>query len=185
MAETTVARRYAAALLSLTAEQHATERVATDLARFAKLLGHDELLRALCTPLFNAEDRARALETLLPRLGLHALTLQFLKLVNQKGRFGDVADIVDAFERLADEAAGRVRVSVSTAEPMSAAIEAELRSTLERALGRAVVLTTQVDPKLIGGMVARIGSKTYDSSIQTRLESLKLTLIHAQSPAQA
>jgi F-type H+-transporting ATPase subunit delta len=184
MADSKVSRRYAAALIELAKGADAVDPVAADLKRFVGLL-HGELERALCTPLFPADERTNVLNALLPRLELHPLAADFLRLLDEKGRFPQVRSIVGAFDELADEAAGRVRVEVATAEPMSPQIEAELRSILERSLGKQVVLTPKVDPQLIGGMVASIGSKVYDSSIRTRLEQIKLSLINAQMPAQA
>lgn len=192
MANSTVAHRYASALLELALPTGELDRIAKDLVRFGEVVKDPNANRALVTPLFSAEERENVLSALLPRLGMHPLAVNFLKLLAEKRRFGDVVAILDAFAKLADEASGRVRVEVSTAEPMTPQIEAELRSTLERGLGRKVLLTTKVDPTLIGGMVARVGSKVYDSSLRTRLETLKLNLLNAPSifvapatPAQA
>lgn len=185
MADTTIARRYASALLDLALQSGELEKVAADLARFGKLLADPNLRRTLVTPLFAGEERNRVLDAVLPRLSLHPLAANFLRLLAEKRRFDHVESILDAFARLADDASGRVRVEVATAEPMSPQIEAEVRSTLERGLGRKVLLSATVDPTLIGGMIARVGSKVYDSSLRTRLENLKLSLLNAQTPAQA
>jgi F-type H+-transporting ATPase subunit delta len=185
VADSTVAHRYASALLDLALPTGELDRVAKDLGRFGELLRDPGVRRALVTPLFASEERSRVLGALLPRLGLHPLAANFLRLLDEKHRFGDIDAILEAFARLADEASGRVRVEVATAEPMSPQIEAEVRATLERGLGRKVLLTAKVEPELIGGMVARVGSKVYDSSLRTRLENLKLNLLNSQSPAQA
>ncbi len=185
MADSTVARRYASALLDLVLPTGELDAVARDLARFGSALADPALRRALVTPLFAGEERSAVLAALLPRLKLHLLATNFLRLLDEKRRFGEVESILDTFARMADDASGRVRVEVSTAEPMSPHIEAELRATLERGLGRKVLLSATVEPALIGGMIARVGSKVYDSTLRTRLENLKLTLLNAQTPAQA
>ena len=131
---------------------------------------------SLCSPVFTSEERAGVLEMLLPRLGLHPLTVNLLRLANDKHRFSVIADIADAFTELADEAAGRVRAEVITAEPMSPQVEAEVRAALERSTGKTIRLTTKVDSSLIGGMIAKIGGTVYDSSIRNRLERLKQDL---------
>ena len=86
---------------------------------------------------------------------------------------------------MADALGGRVRVLVQTAEPLQGAMEAEVRATLEQVTGKQVILQTEIVPELIGGMIARVGSKVYDASIRTRLEHLKLNLITTQTPAEA
>ena len=185
MGESSVARPYATALIELSREARTTDRVAGDLKRFVALLQNPDLRRVLCTPLFGSAERTRVLDALLGRLGLSPLATHFIRLLDDKGRLPNVEAIVAAFDELADEAAGRVRVLVATAEPMTPHIEAEVRATLERSLGKSIVLTSRVEPALIGGMVATIAGKVYDSSIRTRLEQLRYSLLQAQMPAQA
>ena len=182
MADSNVARPYAQALLELSKESGSIDRVGSELKRFITLLTNPELHRSLCTPLFGAAERTLVLESVLVRLGLSQLTTNFIRTLDNKGRLPFAAAIGAAFEELADLAAGRVRVSVSTAEPMSPQIEAELRATLERSIGKSIVLTARVEPVLIGGMVAQIGSTVYDSSIRTRLEQLRYSLLRAPMP---
>lgn len=185
MAKSNVARPYAQALLELAREGRVMDRVAADIKHFAGHLDNPELHRALCTPLFGMGERTVVLEKLLARLQYAPLTSNFLRTLNEKGRLPDLRDIANAFEELVDEAAGRVRVSVATAEPMTPQIESEVRATLERSIGKTIVLTSRVEPALIGGMVATVGNKVYDSSIRTRLEQLRMSLLQAQMPGQA
>lgn len=185
MAESQVARAYAQALLELSREDRSTDRVAQDLKRFVALLANGELRRTLCTPLFDAAERGRVLDALVGRLQMQQLTNNFIRTLNEKDRLPEIEGVAAAFEELADEAAGRVRVQVSTAEPMTPQVEAELRSALERSLGKQIVLTSRVEPALIGGMVAAIGSKVYDSSIRTRLEQLRYSLLQSALPDAA
>lgn len=182
-----VARRYASAMIEVAAEAGAIERVGSDLDRFVALLaaGEGALRDALCTPVFTVEERERVLQTLMPRLDLHPLTRNLLLLANQKRRLPLIDAIARAYRDRADERAGRARVQVTTADPLTPPLEAEIRAAMERLTGKQVVLELQVDPSLIGGLVARVGSKVYDSSIRTRLQNLKLSLLHAQVPGQA
>jgi len=187
MSDVSVARRYAVAMIEVASNDNAIDQVGADLHGFNALLdAHDGKLRhTLCTPLFSADERTNVLEALLPKLGLHPLSLNFLKLVNGKGRLPAIGEIAVAYGDLADKRAGRVKVRVTTAEPMSPQIEAEVKAAMEKSTGKTVILATDVDPELIGGMVARVGGKVYDSSVRTRLESIKLTLLNAQNPGQA
>jgi len=185
MHDLSVARRYASAMIDVATEAGVTDRVATDLERFVRLLdeGGGDLRHALCTPVFTVEEREAVLDAILPRLDLHPLTANLLRLANAKRRLPLIADITRAYRDEADARAGRVRVRVSTAIPLDAALEAEIRAAMERVTGKSVILESQVDPSLLGGLVARVGSKVYDSSLRTRLRNIQQALVSAQVPA--
>lgn len=174
-----VARRYAQAMIEVAAEADAIDAVSNDLQTFVGLLDAQggELRHALCSPVFTTEERGNVLDALLPRLGLHPLATNLLRLVNDKHRFAQLPDIAEAYVGLADERAGRQLVEVTTAEPMTPQVEAEVRAALAKATGKTVRLKTAVDPSLIGGLVARVGGTVYDSSIRSRLEQLKHNLV--------
>ena len=187
MPDIRVARRYAEAMIDVAVEQSVADQVGQDLAEFTTLLdAHDGLLRGtLCTPVFSADERTQVLEALLPKLGLHALTGNFLRLVNTKGRLSAIGEITREYTKLADDRSGRVSVRVTTAEPLTQAVADEIRAALGQATGKDVVLDPDVDADLIGGMVVRVGGKVYDTSIRTRLQQVRRALIDAQTPAQA
>lgn len=187
MPETSAARRYAEALIEVAEESSAIEAVLTDLQGFDQLLdSHEGILRsALCTPVFSREERTAVLGDLLPKLSLNKLTANFLHVLNHKGRLLIISDITRAYSRLADARAGRVAVRVTTADAMSDAIANEVRAALSKATGKEVVLEAEVDAALIGGMVVRVGGKVYDTSIRTRLQQVKRSLLEAQTPAAA
>lgn len=187
MANATAAHRYATAMIDIAAEADAVEQIGGNLAAFHDLLeGHDSLLgKALGSPVFTVDERRGVLDTLLPKLDMHPLTSNLIRLVNDKGRLPILSDIVQAYSELADERAGRVRVVVETAEEMSEQLEADVKKALESQTGKTVVLDPQVVPELIGGMVARVGGKVYDSSVRTRLQQIKSALLTGATPAQA
>lgn len=187
MPDISVSRRYARAMIEVASEANAVDRIGEDLQRFVRLLeeGGGDLRTALLTPVFTVDEREQVLNALLPRLDLHPLTANLLKLANQKRRLPLIANIARAYRDQADELAGRVRVRVSTAEPLTPQLEMEVRAAMERVTGKKVILETQVDPSLIGGLVARVGSRVYDSSIRTRLQNLKQALLSTQVPGQA
>ncbi len=182
-----VAKRYAQALIDVAADADAVDTVGEQLDQFSALLDrHDGLLAAtLCSPVFTSEERRAVLDQLLPGLGFHPLVVNLLRLANDKKRFPIVDEISRAYSEFADARAGRERVTVRTAEPMSPQIEAEVRTALQTSTGKTVVLTTEVDPSLIGGMIAQVGGTVYDSSIRTRLQNIKQALLSSQVPGQA
>ena len=183
MAHDAVARRYAQALIEIAAESREVDTLGADLQRLvAAFDAHGGMLRrALCSPVFNADECGAVLTELLPRLRLHPLTANLVRLANEKGRLAALPAIAEAYTELADKVAGRQKVEVVTAEPLSPQVEAEVRAALERSTGKTVRLSTRVDPDLIGGMVAKVGGTVYDSSIRNRLEQLKHSLFQQES----
>ncbi|MCB9685390.1 MAG: ATP synthase F1 subunit delta [Alphaproteobacteria bacterium] len=182
MGSEVLALRYAQAMVEVADEMPgASEAMARDLDAFMALMDRDgrQLGAALESPVFTVEERRAVLEQLLPKLGLHPLTANLIRLVNDKRRFPQLHDIADAFRDLTDERAGRARVTVQTAQALSPELEGEVRTALEKATGKTLILTTEVRPELIGGLVAKIGDKVYDSSLRTRLDQIKQALLRA------
>ena len=183
-------RRYAQALISVADEVGAVDLVGDDLGRFVTSGEGDDrrMARVLESPVFTSEERGAILDQVLPKLGLHPLVANLIRLANDKRRMALLPGIAEAYRTLADERAGRQQVTVQTAEPLSPQLEAEVRAALESSTGKRVILKTEVHPELIGGLVARVGDTVYDSSIRTRLEQMKQALLNSPigpSPASA
>jgi F-type H+-transporting ATPase subunit delta len=174
-----VARRYAQALIDVAPKGKAVDTIAASLDKFVALAEANDrqLAEVLESPVFTVEERRAVLGQLLEKLDLHQLAANLIRLTNDKRRMALLPGIAEAYRALADQRAGRARVTVQTAEPLSTELEAEVRAALEGMTGKSVVLKTEVRPELIGGMVARIGDRVYDSSIRTRLESIKQNLL--------
>lgn len=176
-----VSRRYAQALIDLAAEADEVERVSSDLERFVALTRANgaQLATTLESPVFTAVERRQVLDIFIGRLEPSGLTANLLRLVNDKRRMPLLPSIATAYRALADQLAGRLQVIVQTAEPMSLALEQEVRAALEQMTRKTVLLRAEVRPELIGGLVARIGDRVYDSSIRTRLENIRRTLLQS------
>lgn len=191
MADTTLASRYAKALIDLAVETGTLDTLQSDLARVRDIVQADgeRLLRFLAAPVFERDERKRVLEAVLDlvsqRRAVHPLTRNFLRLILDKGRFSAVPEVIRQFELLADAKANRERVIVETAEALSPELLNLVRTTLERTTGRTIVVQPQVNPELIGGMVARVGGKVYDASIKSRLSEIRQQLLAAQIPPEA
>jgi F-type H+-transporting ATPase subunit delta len=189
MADRTAARRYAQAFLTLASETDAVVRLGEDLDEVlaACRAADGLLLRVLSNPVFTSAERRAVIDATVGQLGLDLdpFTVNLLRLLSDRGRFAILPDLIGFYHEGADDLAGRLRVEVTTAEPLTQELAAEIRGALERSTGRDVVLERQVDPALIGGIVARVGGKVYDASIRTRLASLKETLILGSSVAEA
>jgi F-type H+-transporting ATPase subunit delta len=171
------ARRYARALFSIASEQDAVESARSELARLAALLDEQADLRhAVFRPLHPVGERRAVLRKLCERLGISASVRNFLSFLVDQRRLIDFATIRREYERLADEAAGRLRAEVVSASELPPAQRERLKSALARHTGREIELDVVVDPSLIGGAVAKVGGVVFDGSLRTQLQQLRDTL---------
>ena len=169
-----VARRYAKALHALAAEARRADAVADELASFAQFLAAEADLRAtLLRPWVKAASKRAIVLEVTERLGLSPLTRNFLALVAQRRRLDLLDEIVAAYRARVDEAAGRVRARVRSGAPLGDAERTALRERLGRRLGKTVLLDTEVDPALLGGFVAEVGSRVLDLSVAGQLAALR------------
>jgi len=179
MANGSLARRYARALVALGQENDSVDRLVQDLDAFDAVLdvGEGELRGVLSNPGLTNIERKSIIEQVLEKLSLDGNTNNFLRLLVDKNRFLAFDDIRQATHEMADELAGRVRATVTTAAELSPSMAAAVQTSLEETTKKSVVIDFLVDPGLIGGMVAQVGDISYDASIRTRLESLQQALI--------
>ena len=179
MANGSIARRYARAFIALGQENNKTEALAGDLSTFAEVLstGEGELRQALINPGLTTIERKAVLNSVLEKLKLDGDTANFLRLLVDKNRFGEFDGIARSFNEMADELAGRARAVVTTATELSAEMKKTVQGSLEASTGKTVEIDFQIDPGLIGGMVAQVGDISYDASVRARLEDLQSALI--------
>jgi F-type H+-transporting ATPase subunit delta len=169
-----VARRYARALRELASQESRLEPIAQELLRFEQVLADQPDLRsALLLPWITAAAKRAIVVTVCERLGLSTLARNFLALVAQRRRMALLGDIREAYQALLDQTAGRVRARVRSAAPLNDAQRAALRERLGRRLGKTVLLDTAVDPGLLGGFVAEVGSRLLDMSLRGQLARLR------------
>jgi F-type H+-transporting ATPase subunit delta len=175
------AKRYARALFSLARDEGRIESVREELASFAALLEKSTTLRdVLLRPLYPAAQRTAVLEAVAERLGASPLLRKFFALLIQHRRIVEFAAVLEEFDRLADLAAGRVQARVASAAPLSDAQRDRLRAALAARTGSEVRLEVEVDPGLLGGVVAKVGDLVYDGSLRTQLQQLRANLTKGQ-----
>jgi F-type H+-transporting ATPase subunit delta len=173
-----VARRYARALHALASQAGRAEAVTDELAAFDELLSAEPALReALLRPWVKAATKRGIVLEVAGRLGVSPLTRNFLALVAQRRRLDLLGEILAAYRTSVDESAGRSRARVRSAAPLADAERAALREHLGRRLGRTVLLDTEVDPNLLGGFVAEVGSRVLDVSVAGQLGALRERII--------
>lgn len=172
-----VAERYASSLYELAAEAKSIDSVAKDLDRFQAMIdGSSDLRRLVESPVFSAEDQSRSIVALIEKAKIGGLVGNFLKVVARNHRLFAVPQIVRSFHETVARERGEVTADVTTAQALSAAQEKELKAALSGATGKTVTLDVTVDASLLGGLIVKIGSRQVDTSLRTKLSTLKHTL---------
>lgn len=175
-----VGARYAQALFDLAIETDALAVVETDLKTLETMRASSADLRTLITsPKFSAEDKAKGLSALAAGAGLSVTTQKFLGLLAANRRTAALEGVIKAFQRLAEARRGSVSAQVVTAVPLTEAQAAGLAAALRTALGKDPQISTRVDPAILGGLKVRVGSRLYDASLKSKLDSLKFALKRA------
>lgn len=169
-----VAGRYATALFELGLEEKALEQIEVDLNRFGEALDAvDDLARLVKSPVFSAEEQGRALAAILEELKIEGLTKNFLLLVSKNRRLFAVPDMMTAFRAMLAAHRGETSATVTAASKLTEAQVTALKQALQAALGKDVMLDQRVDPSLIGGLMVKVGSRMIDTSLRSKLTSLK------------
>ncbi|MBN9672864.1 F0F1 ATP synthase subunit delta [Roseibium aggregatum] len=172
-----VAQRYASALLDLAEGEGATADVERDLTAFEGMLAESEdLVRLVNSPVFSVEEQLAALTALLEKAGISGLAANFVKLAAKNRRLFVLPGMIKAFRVLLAEKRGEETAEVTTAAPLSDEHVAALKEALAASLGKTVNIAAKVDPALIGGLVVKVGSRMIDTSLRTKLNSLKFAM---------
>jgi F-type H+-transporting ATPase subunit delta len=182
MSTKSVARRYASALFDVAQKSGATDRVGRDLTDFVTAVaGHVELGRVLASPTVPAAVKRAIMTGLLDAAGDVAPEVgRTITLLADHDRLSVLPDLAEAFAARLLEAQDVVAAEVVTAAPLAADRRQALVEALGRATGKTVTMTEQIDPDLVGGMVARVGSLVYDGSVSRQLERLRDRLMNSR-----
>lgn len=175
-----VAQRYASALFDLARETDSLSAVEQDVASVRAMLDDSEDLRRLmASPVFSAEDQARALGAVLDRAEITGLVANFLKLAARNRRLFAAPAMLKAFDAMLAVHRGETLAVVTSAEPLSENQLESLKSALAEKAGGIIKLETHVDASLIGGLIVRLGSQMIDTSVRTRLQGLRAAMKEA------
>jgi F-type H+-transporting ATPase subunit delta len=169
-----MAGRYATAVFELALDSNAVDQTMADLDRFDALIAESpDLLRLVRSPVFTAEAQRGALAAVLDRAGIGGLAANFLLLVTAKRRLFAVRDMIRALRALVAGHKGEVTAQVTVAEALADRHLAALKDALRAVTGKDVALDVTVEPAIIGGLVVKVGSRMVDSSLRTKLNSIK------------
>ncbi len=177
MIDASVARRYARALLSVGLEEGRHEQIGDELSGVLTALEKSRDAAAFLThPGFTAEQRHMAVTAVAEALGLSPTVVNFLRLLVDRQRIGDLPAIGRAYRALLDAQVGRVRATVVSARPLADGEAQRLRDAIAKMTGRTIVLEAKTDPSIIGGVVAQVGATQLDGSLRTQLEKMRQEL---------
>jgi F-type H+-transporting ATPase subunit delta len=181
MRSSAAARRYARALFSLADETQSTDLVRGELDGLAQIFeDSSELKQTLFRPLRPVKQRAAVLKATCERLAISDTVRRFCGFLIDQRRLVDFDGIREEYGRLADLNAGRARAEVVSARPLGDEQRGRLRRALSERTGKDVELDVRVDPSLIAGAVASVGTLVFDGSLRTQLEQLRASLTKGQ-----
>lgn len=169
-----IAQRYALALYEATHDDKNLARVANDLMLLQQAVRDDDnIVKYLANPLWNVDDKKSALRALAQKLNLADDTCNLLCIIADNNRFNDLSEILQAFRSLYLQKNNMVDVKVETVMPLSSAQENLLKKNLQKFLNKEVVLSYEIKPDLLGGLVISYASDMIDDSIKGKLNRLE------------
>ena len=173
-----LSRRYAKALADVAAEQQVLEAIGRDLRTVVETMKRShEVTAFFASPAIPLTDKRRVLRSIAEGAGVTPLSANFLNLVLEKRRLPHLGEIALAYEELTDERLHRGKATVTSAVPLTEPIIQRLKERLQTVTGKEIYLEARVDPAILGGFVAQIGSTIYDGSLRTQLKKVREHLL--------
>jgi F-type H+-transporting ATPase subunit delta len=169
---TIVGKRYAKALVELSHEKNVVDKTRADLSAFAAVVdGQASLQKLFSSPAFTPAAKKAVIGELAAKLGLQQTTTRFLSHLAETGRIRNFSDVQQAFEELLADRQNRARAGSVT--PLAPAELGDIKKKLEAVTGKQVEIDAKVDPAVIGGARAQIGSVIYDGTIKNQLGKMR------------
>ena len=178
MARGVAAKRHAQAVFQLALEQGELEKWLEDLKTIATTLSEPQLMAILESPSVHLDEKMALISRCLP--GVSQLALNLVYLLIARRRLSLIEQIVSEYERLADAYQGLEHAEVTTAIPLDEEDKKRLSERLASLTGTRIMLSTKVNPDVIGGFVVRIGDRLIDGSIKSKLNSLRKSLVEVR-----
>jgi F-type H+-transporting ATPase subunit delta len=171
--QTILAKRYAKALFAVGQEEGKSQTYNEALNALGEFLeSSPEAMDALINLLYPMELREKVMGQLISAVQADNLLTNFLNLLVEKKRSGILPEIATEFQALVDADQNVSRGKVISAAEITAELQAKVQATLENITDKKVILTTEIDPSIIGGIVAKVGDLVMDGSIKTQLAGL-------------
>ena len=172
--------RYAQALFDLANDNGQIPDVDADLKSLKAMIADSADLRTLlASPAFDSDSKGKGLTAVAEAAGFSALTRKFLAFLAAQRRANALRGVIASYEALSATHRGVVSAQVTSAVPLSAAQTKGIAAALRQSLGKDPEIETRVDPAILGGLKVRVGSRLYDASLKSKLDSLKFALKRA------
>ena len=175
-----ISDRYASALYDLSAEKNIVDFVLDDLIFLQKCIQENKDLKLLAkSPLITSSDKLNIFEKILSKQKADNLTNTFLKVISRNKRFAKLSTIISQFMNINSQKRGDVLADVTSADELSDNQKNGIKDQLKQTLGEKLSLNFNVDKKIIGGLIIKVGSKMIDSSLATKINKLKIAMREA------
>ena len=165
-------RRYAQAVFDLAKAKGTLDEWRADLGTLSSIFGGDQAISALEDPKLTHTAQSKLIDDVLDRQKVQPLAKNFVRLLAQRGRLSLFPRIVEVFGEMYNREKGIVIAEVTTAIPLDEAHRKRVADQLARITGKTVQLRTHTDPRILGGLVTRIGDELIDASVASRLAEL-------------
>ena len=174
---TGLAGRYATALFQLAESDATLDKVADDLNSLGNMIeDSDDLRRLIRSPALSRDAQGNAMAAVAERAGLCDLVRRFVGVLAYNRRLFAVPDMIAAYLALWAAHRGEETAEVISASQLSDKQVSGLAASLKKAMGVDVAVNARVDPGLLGGLVVQVGSRMVDSSLATKLQSMRLAM---------
>jgi len=168
------ARRYAQAVFDIAVEQNALDQWLRDLQTLTKLFGNEDAVAAIEDPEMREETQRRVLDDVLQRenASVNPLATNLVYMLVDRQRLGLLPRILEEFQEMYNRSKGIIVAEVTSAVPLDEAHQREVAAKLQQITGKTVQLQVRQDPRILGGLITRIGDQLIDASVATRLAEL-------------
>lgn len=176
-----IARRYAKAIVAVAQEQNSLEQTGDELRLLRAVAEDQQIAHGLANPLLSSSARRGLARAIAENLKLRPIMRDFLSLLADHRRLDQLIGIADQYQRILDDILGRVRATITSATPLTPDQLQAINAALAKQTGRSVLAEERVDKDLLGGVVVDIEGKVYDGSLRTQLEALATSIAGGRS----
>ena len=176
MRSSTLGERYAKALLGIGVDREIHEQLGRELDRVVEIFAIADVRLLFRNPKFSVQVRKTVLTDLLAVVTVSPICRNFLFLLVDRNRIGNLPEIVGAYHALSDQFSGRLRAQVRVAKLLSESDIERLRAVLQNATGKKVIVEQEEDPSVVAGVVTHLDGRVYDGSVSNQLQILRSRL---------
>jgi F-type H+-transporting ATPase subunit delta len=177
-----IAGRYASALYELCSElgEADTNQIVSDMVVLGALIENNpDMLKLIKSPVISAEEQQAAIFGVMNAINFSKLTVNFVGLVVRKRRAMFLPIIIQQFAAVISESRNELVAEVISASALTEAQINEIKTVLSKSLGKDIIVKSEIDDTLLGGLIVKAGSRMVDGSIKTKLNSLKQAMSEA------